>query len=324
MSTTEINISDIHPFLIDHSARFSTLTKTNNKITIPQDKHIVDFEIYSFEDFKILMHKLYYWNVNIYPAEIYRFIHSHRGCIKRYIHSHRGYIHKILSTVYNNDYDEYDPYNRSPRKKCPPEIYHFVHHHSHQHVDDDDHHDYDYNRLHHNEELFFILDDIYKHAAHERYERLEKEREQKEEYEQREKEHKRQEKERERQEKERERREKEEQRRAANNAIYKGAYKGPNPYHVLGIVYQEHNIITSTEIDKRYKRQFLRLHPDKHHHLLDSDPVLYKKYTDISKMINTAKEILFQPEKATIYIFLQNPHNWTKFNLMETQLFNSI
>ena len=114
------------------------------------------------------------------------------------------------------------------------------------------------------------------------------------------------------------------QRHAVSGAIYNGVYKGANPYYVLGIVYQEHHLVTPKEIDKRYKRQFLRWHPDKHHNLQDSDPVLYKKYTDISKMISAAKEVLIQAEKATIDIFLQNPYNWTKFNLKETQLFNSV
>ena len=116
----------------------------------------------------------------------------------------------------------------------------------------------------------------------------------------------------------------EKQRRAVNSAVYSGAYKGANPYHILGITYHEYKTITPKEIDKRYKRQFLRWHPDKHHHLQTADPALYQKYTDISKMVSAAKEVLFQVEKATIDIFLGNPYNWTKFNPGELQLFNSI
>ena len=116
----------------------------------------------------------------------------------------------------------------------------------------------------------------------------------------------------------------ERQRAAVSSSIYQGAYKGINPYHVLGIVYQEHRIITFKEIEQKYRRQFLRFHPDKHHGLQQTDPILFEKYTTISKMLCAAKTVLLSSEREIINVFLQNPGNWNGFNSKETALFNSI
>jgi hypothetical protein len=77
MDTVEVHFSKIHPFLKEHSTLFSVLAKADEeKLTILRSKHIEDFSASSFKEFEILMHKLHYWDVDIFPREIYLFVHT--------------------------------------------------------------------------------------------------------------------------------------------------------------------------------------------------------------------------------------------------------
>ena len=114
----------------------------------------------------------------------------------------------------------------------------------------------------------------------------------------------------------------EQQRNAVNGKLYKGKYKGINPYHVLGISYEKYSLVSNKEIEKYYKKQFIRFHPDKHQQKIITNPELYNKCLEISKMLNAAKAVLLSDEKVIIDIFLQNPDNWTGFNSTETLLFD--
>lgn len=75
MSIKEFSISKIQPFLQRHSVFFAVAADSDKDVvSLPEDKYIEDFEMISFQDFSVLIHKLHWWDVDFFPREVYDFV----------------------------------------------------------------------------------------------------------------------------------------------------------------------------------------------------------------------------------------------------------